>query len=195
MADGETTLALTGNTYVAQPISGYRNERFLKVVELLQQADATTTNLECAIQDGKDWPAYTAGMGAHATYMAGHPSMLDELKFLGVNSLCAAIIMSRISAENGILTMIGYLKRAGMPYAGIGASLTEASEACYYDTPSGAGCVSGRLRLRPEGKHGAGLSLAPWVLARRQPASFQEPARGQLTPLRYGSRGEPGCSQ
>ena len=138
MADGETTLALTGNTYVAQPISGYRNERFLKVVELLRQADATTTNLECAIQDGEDWPAYTAGMGAHATYMAGHPSMLDELKFLGVNALCASNNHVSDFGENGILTMIRYLKRARMPYAGIGASLTEASEACYYDTPSGA---------------------------------------------------------
>ena len=107
MADGETTLALTGNTYVAQPISGYRNERFLKVVELLRQADATTTNLECAIQDGEDWPAYTAGMGAHATYMAGHPSMLDELKFLGVNSLCAGNNHVADFGENGILTMIG----------------------------------------------------------------------------------------
>ena len=138
MADGETTLALTGNTYVAQPISGYRNERFLKVVELLRQADAATTNLECTLQDGEDWPAYTAGMGSHATYMAGHPSMLDELKFLGINAVCAGNNHVSDFGENGILTTIKYLKRAGMPYAGIGASLTEASEACYYDTPTGA---------------------------------------------------------
>ena len=168
MADGETTLALTGNTYVAQPISGYRNERFLKVVELLRQADATTTNLECAIQDGEDWPAYTAGMGAHATYMAGHPSMLDELKFLGVNTLCAGNNHVADFGENGILTMIGYLKRAedalcrdrGKPHRGLRGMLLRHAK-------RGAGCVSGRLRLRPEGKHGAGLSLAPWVLARR----------------------------
>ncbi len=138
MADHETTLALTGNMYVAQPISGYRDERFLKVVDFLRKADVTTTNLECTIQDGEDWPAYTAGMGAHATYMAGHPSLIDELKFLGINALCAGNNHVADFGENGILTMIKYLKRAWMPYAGIGASLTEASEACYYDTPSGA---------------------------------------------------------
>ena len=32
----------------------------------------------------------------------------------------------------------------------------------------------GRLRLRPEGKHGAGLSLASWVLDHRQHAILAE---------------------
>jgi hypothetical protein len=39
--------------------------------------------------------------------------------------------------ENGILTTIDYLRSYDFPFAGIGASLTEASEPCYVDVATG----------------------------------------------------------
>ena len=52
MATGETTVALTGNTYIAQPVRRLRNPRFLDAVGLLRSFDVTLTNLECALPVG-----------------------------------------------------------------------------------------------------------------------------------------------
>ena len=133
----ETTVALTGNTYLEHPVSGYRDERFLEVVEFLRKQDVTFTNMECAIPDEDDWPAFVAGMGWSATYMGGLPTMIDEMKFMGVNAIYAANNHVIDFGENGILSTARHLRERGMPFAGIGASLTEASEPCYVDAPNG----------------------------------------------------------
>ena len=130
-------MALTGNTYLEHPVAEYDDERFLKLVRFLRGTDAALTNMECALQDGEDWPAYVAGMGWSATYMGGRPSMIDDMKFMGIKAIYAANNHVVDFGENGILTTIKYLRQRGLPYAGIGASLTEATEACYFDTSGG----------------------------------------------------------
>jgi poly-gamma-glutamate capsule biosynthesis protein CapA/YwtB (metallophosphatase superfamily) len=133
----ETAIALTGNVYLEHPVSHYRMERFQPVVDFLRGCDATLTNMECAIEDGEDWPAYMAGTGWSATYMAGKPSMVDDLHYLGIDAVYAANNHVGDFGEAGILTTIKHLRNRNMPFAGIGASLTEATEACYFDTPNG----------------------------------------------------------
>jgi poly-gamma-glutamate capsule biosynthesis protein CapA/YwtB (metallophosphatase superfamily) len=137
MSGVETTVALTGNTYLAQRVSAYRDTRFLKVVEYLRSADVTLTNLECTIPDPGTPPAYVAGMGWGATYMVGTAAMLDELKFMGISAVCAANNHVMDFGEAGVLSTARELTKAGIPFAGIGASLTEASQAAYIDTPTG----------------------------------------------------------
>jgi poly-gamma-glutamate synthesis protein (capsule biosynthesis protein) len=73
-------------------------------------------------------------MGWAGTYMGAPPMMLEELKFMGIGAVYAANNHVADFAESGIRTTIKYLKKAGMPYAGIGASLTEASQATYLET-------------------------------------------------------------
>jgi poly-gamma-glutamate capsule biosynthesis protein CapA/YwtB (metallophosphatase superfamily) len=130
-------VALTGNTYLAQRVSPLRNERFLRVVELLRSADVTLTNMECTIPDPEDAPAFVAGQGWAATHMAGTPQMIDELKFLGVDMVCVANNHVNDFGDAGVLSTIKHLRAAHMPFAGIGASLTEATQAGYVDSPSG----------------------------------------------------------
>jgi poly-gamma-glutamate synthesis protein (capsule biosynthesis protein) len=91
-------------------------------------------NMECAIQDGEDWPAFGSGMGWAGTVMGAPPSIIDELKFMGIDAVYAANNHVADFGEPGILTTINYLKRGGMPYAGIGASLTEAAQPAYLET-------------------------------------------------------------
>jgi poly-gamma-glutamate synthesis protein (capsule biosynthesis protein) len=148
MADrDELTLAITGNSYIEHPISQYRDEGFLKYIELLRDADATIANLECAIVEGDEWPAYAGGMGWALSYLGAPPFMVDELKFLGISALAAANNHSADFGEQGILSTIKHLRQAGLPFAGIGASLTEAAEPCYFTT------AHGRVAL---------ISLADW---------------------------------
>ena len=134
-AKGETQLAFTGNCYLEHRVSVHRNKAgFAKLIELLKAADLSFTNMECAIQDGEDWPAFGSGMGWAGTVMGAPPSMIDELKFMGIQAVFAANNHVADFGEAGILTTINYLKRGGMGYAGIGASLTEASQPTYLET-------------------------------------------------------------
>ncbi len=136
MADnGETHLSFTGNSYIEHRVSAHRRKGgFRRLIELLKGSDLSFTNLECAIQDGEDWPAFGSGMGWAGTYMGAPPSMIDELRFMGIDAVYAANNHVADFGEPGILTTIHYLKRGGMPYAGIGASLTEASHPTYLET-------------------------------------------------------------
>jgi poly-gamma-glutamate synthesis protein (capsule biosynthesis protein) len=134
-ANGQTDLAFTGNCYLEHRVSVHKNkEGFHKLIELLKHSDLSFANMECAIQDGEDWPAFGSGMGWAGTVMGAPPSMIDELKFMGIQAVYAANNHVADFGEAGILTTIGYLKRGGMPYAGIGASLTEAAQPAYLET-------------------------------------------------------------
>ena len=134
-ANGETQLSFTGNCYIEHRVSVHRNKPgFHKLIELLKNSDLSFANMECAIQDGEDWPAFGSGMGWAGTVMGAPPSMIEELKFMGIDAVYAANNHVADFGEPGILTTIDYLKRGGMPYAGIGASLTEAAQPAYLET-------------------------------------------------------------
>lgn len=137
MSTTETTIALTGNVFIAQPVRRLRNERFLKMVEFLRSCDVTLTNLECSIPDPDTPPAYMAGSGWGATYMVGTTDMIDDLQFMGIDGVCAANNHVSDFGDPGVMSTIRHLRNKGMPYAGIGASLTEATQAGYVESPSG----------------------------------------------------------
>jgi hypothetical protein len=163
MADnGETHLAFTGNSYLEHRVSVHRRKKsFLQLVELLKSADLSFANLECGIQDGEDFPALGAGMGWAGTYMGAPPMMIEELKFMGIDAVYAANNHSADFAEAGILTTIRYLKKGDLPYAGIGASLTEASLPTYLETENA------RVAL---------ISVADWGPRQQMELSFPWPA-------------------
>src|SRR4051812_46919806 len=115
-----TTVALTGNTFIAQSIQGLRNPRFLETVEFLRRMDVSLTNLECAIPDPDAPPAFVAGSGWGATYMVGRPRMVDDLKYMGIDGVCAANNHVSDFGDPGILSTIACLRAKQMPYAGIG---------------------------------------------------------------------------
>jgi poly-gamma-glutamate synthesis protein (capsule biosynthesis protein) len=135
--DNEMMLTFNGNVYVEHPVSVYRDDAFLKVVELQRNADVAFANLECSILDGHEWPAFGSGMGWAGSYLGAPPLMVDELKFLGINALYAANNHSNDFGELGILSTIKHLRNGGVSFAGIGASRSEAEEPCYVSTPHG----------------------------------------------------------
>ena len=133
--NGETHLAFTGNAYLEHRVSvHHRKAGFQKLIALLKSSDLSFANLECGIQAGEDWPAFGPGMGWAGTHMGAPPRMIEELKFMGIGAVYAANNHAGDFAEAGVLTTIKYLKRGDMPYAGIGASLTEASLPAYLET-------------------------------------------------------------
>jgi poly-gamma-glutamate capsule biosynthesis protein CapA/YwtB (metallophosphatase superfamily) len=134
------TLALTANAFIQNPVAAHREPGFLKLVELLRATDMAIANIECVIQDGENWPAFWPGMaweGTQLTCMSAPPSMVEDLKFMGIKAVTAANNHIGDFGEGGILSTIANLKRGGLPVAGIGASLTEASQPCYVETAHG----------------------------------------------------------
>jgi poly-gamma-glutamate capsule biosynthesis protein CapA/YwtB (metallophosphatase superfamily) len=137
MPTSETTIGLIGNVYLAQRVSQLTAPRFLAVADVLRGCDVTVANLECAIPNSDDPPAFVAGTGWAGTYMAGRPEMIEDLRFLGVDAVGVANNHVGDFGEQGVLSTIDNLRHAGMPYAGIGATLREASQPMYLDTAAG----------------------------------------------------------
>jgi hypothetical protein len=149
------TVAVVGNTFFAGSLQGVDETEFLQVRRMLRAATVTLANLECAIPDPGTPPAFVAGSGWGATNMVGSPTMLDDLRDLGVDAVCAANNHVSDFGDAGILSTVSHLKSRGFPYAGIGASLHAASRAGYVDTPAFiVACDWG-----PRGSQGLGF---PW---------------------------------
>ena len=137
MPDNEMMLTFQASSFIEHPMSVYRDEQFLKFVELVHSADVAFANMEGSIIDGDEWPAFGSGMGWAGSYLGAPPLMVDELKFLGITALYAANNHAADFGEQGILSTIKHLRAGGIPFAGIGASFTEAASPCYISTARG----------------------------------------------------------
>jgi len=133
----ETTVALTGNTYLAQSVSNYDEPGFLNLIQLLRESDVALANLECTIPAPEDPPAFVAGTGWSATYMPGSVEMLEELNSLGIDGVCTANNHISDFGDAGIVSTLKHLSAAGLPQAGIGGSLREASGPAYVTASNG----------------------------------------------------------
>ena len=101
-ANGETQLSFTGNCYIEHRVSVHRNKPgFHKLIELLKNSDLSFANMECAIQDGEDWPAFGSGMGWAGTVMGAPPSMIDESSSWGSTPFTQPTITWPTSANPG----------------------------------------------------------------------------------------------
>jgi poly-gamma-glutamate synthesis protein (capsule biosynthesis protein) len=180
-----TSVGLTGSIYLEHPVSGYRIDRFDKVMDALRGCDVTLTNFEACIAGPQDWPAFSAGAVGSGTYMGGTPSTIDEMKYMGIDALYAANNHVADFGELGILTTIAALRERDLPYAGIGASLTEASAPCYVETPHGRRVAV--ISLCDWGPRGLMDMLFPWPHG-YLPSDELPPFRSRpgINLLRYG---------
>ena len=116
----ELTMVHVGNTYLEHPMSVNTEPGCLKLLDLMRATDATVANMECTIHDGTDWPAFGGGMGWAGTYMPAPPSMIDELKLLGIDAIYAANNHTPDFGENGILTTVKHRLEEGAFEADLG---------------------------------------------------------------------------
>jgi poly-gamma-glutamate capsule biosynthesis protein CapA/YwtB (metallophosphatase superfamily) len=181
----KTTIGLTGSIYLEHPVSGYRIDRFDKVVDALRRTDVTMTNFEACVASEHDWPAFQAGAVGSGTYMGGTPSTVDEMKFMGIDAIYAANNHVTDFGELGVLTTIKALRERHVPFAGIGASLTEASAPCYIETAGGRRVAL--ISVCDWGPRGLMDMLFPWPHG-YMPSDQLPPYRSRpgVNLLRYG---------
>lgn len=167
-ADGEFTMALTGDTIITRPLSPYKEPEFLEMIELIRGSDMAFTNLEMLFHDYEPYPAAVSG----GTWMRGDPRLAGEIVWAGFD------MVSRANNHTGDYGVLGqqlttkYVKEAGLIDAGVGESLAEAREAKFLET--------GKARVALVS---VASTFASHMAAGRSRDSV--PPRPGLNPLRY----------
>lgn len=153
------SIALLGDIIQTRSIKKFKEDRFLELLNLLRSCDAVLGNLEAIYND---WEmSYGSSLFTYQTVV--EPELLDELKWLGVSAVGAAMNHAYDCGEAGLLALLSNCKKYRIPVAGMGKSLGEAREAIFVETSGGriallAGTTTAWI---PEGayagKAGAGI--------------------------------------
>ncbi len=106
---------------------------FQKVRDFLKRGDIRFTNLEATIIDDTCFANTYSGGG----YIFTEPYVLEDLKELGFNAVSCANNHAMDFSYNGVLNTRKCLKEAGIPCAGSGSSLYEASKPAFINTNNG----------------------------------------------------------
>ena len=144
---GNFTIALAGDTMLTRKLTPFTEEQFLKLREILHNADARFANLEGTVHT---WDEGTPGI-TQGTFMTTDPKLLEDLQWLGINLVCCANNHAFDYGEDGVLANLKHLDAAGMVHAGTGKNLAEARAPGYLDTPTAASLWSPPRRLLDPG--------------------------------------------
>ncbi|MBI4191212.1 MAG: CapA family protein [Betaproteobacteria bacterium] len=162
-------IACTGESLISRGLSKFREERFLRMVQMLRDADVAFTNAECLFHNYEDHPNTVAGGGsATGTYMASHPRNIKELQWAGIDVVACANNHGSDYGEGGVLTNIKYLDEAGMPHAGSGRNMADARSPVYLDTPKGRVALIAAADWGPRGRGGFPWPFPMGVMAGEQ---------------------------
>lgn len=100
---------------------------------MIQSADAGFTNLEVPINDGLGYPVDRVA----GTWCSGDSRSLAALADMGFDLFACATNHSLDWSDAGLMNTVQALRDAGLTFAGIGQTLTEARSPAYRATPAG----------------------------------------------------------
>ncbi len=164
------TIAATGDSFMADRISCYREPEFLQVFDIIRKQTMGFTNLEVLLNDWRGIPAADSG----GTYAGAPTYLVEDLKWMGFGAVARANNHSLDYSYEGLRITTETLNRAGICHAGVGETLGEARSPGYLETEAGrVAILSGSS------------SFAPWGRAGHSRPDFQ--GRPGLSPLRYST--------
>ena len=186
-SSGDITMAFTGDSMISRPLMPFREERFLKLRELLQTPDVRFTNGEILFHNYENSPTYYT-----RTYMRADPRLIRDLQWLGINLMSCANNHGIDYGEGGVLSNIRNLDEAGMVHAGSGSNYAEAVAPAYLETPKGrvallsatssgrANSRAGEQRRDMMGRPGVNLIrwINEWTVDGQTFEAFSRAARG-----------------
>ena len=165
---GDFRIALLGDVMPTRRLAVFREERYLKLREIITSADAGFANLETCVHEYFEGHHGISG----GTYMTTEPSLLEDLKWLGVSIVSTANNHAFDYGEEGVLGTMRYLDAAGIAHTGTGRNLREARSPAYLDTHNG------RVALVA-----ATATFPPYSVAGAQRPDV--PGRAGINPLRH----------
>lgn len=151
---GDVVMAFAGDALVGRRLDRHREPDFHAVGDLLRGADVTISNAETLFHDYEGTPVPDSG--PYGTYVACPPDAIADLRALGIDMVATANNHCVDYGETGVLANIANLRRHGMPFAGTGATLSEAVAPTYLDTAKGSVALVAVTITMPPGDHRAG---------------------------------------
>lgn len=165
---GEFTIAMAGDLILTRRLSVFREDRFLKLRDIFAGSDAGFANLESIIHKYLEGHHNLSG----GTYPTTEPELLEDIKWFGINMMSASGTHAFDYGEEGIISEIEYLDKAGLAHAGTGRNLREARSPGYLDTSRG------RVALIAASSH-----FSEWKVAGEQ--RIDTPGRPGVNPLGF----------
>ncbi len=143
---GKMTLAALGDCILNQRVSVLKDPGFLKLVNLIREADCTWGNCESSIVDVRNaYPEFHTDVPLYA-----EPWIVEEFKWLGIDLVGCANNHAMDYGYTGLFSTIETLERAGIGYAGIGKNLEYASRPRYINISGGRiGQVNSASSIHP----------------------------------------------
>ena len=130
---GKMNMALTGESLITRGLKTFREERFLKLVDILRNADVTFTNAEMLFHDFEGSPCEETG----GTHMRCDPRFIEDLSWAGIDIAACAMNHAYDYTETGVLVNKSNLDKYGIVNAGTGENMTLARAPGYLDSSQG----------------------------------------------------------
>lgn len=122
--DDEIVLALVGDLFLTQSLAGKDDLGAKQVFDLVRGADAAFANLENGLSTVGS--SELGGYGRYSAGLRGHPSLVKELAWAGVDAVCVANNHTGNFGREALLQTLATLDEAGIRHAGAGRNLDEA---------------------------------------------------------------------
>ncbi|MFQ6038153.1 MAG: CapA family protein [Candidatus Aminicenantales bacterium] len=129
----DITLVAVGDCVITRRLSTHAEENFLKLIEMIREADVAYGNMEGTLHDNKGFPAPKGG----DMNLVSEPLMAEELKWAGFDIMGMANNHSMDYMFEGLFETRKHLRHAGIVVAGAGRNLEEASAPGYFDSRNG----------------------------------------------------------
>jgi poly-gamma-glutamate capsule biosynthesis protein CapA/YwtB (metallophosphatase superfamily) len=152
------SIITTGDSILAQRVSGNPDPDFGKLVDLLRSSDVAIANLEIVFPGAERHPATTY----HGIPICMDPELLSELQWLGFDLYGMGNNHALDYGPEGLVRSMEELEKRQLPFAGIGRTLTEAGGPRYVDAAGtrvaliAAGSTQARLAAAADPSPGDG---------------------------------------
>lgn len=132
-------MALVGDVLITRPLPSKGYNGLQELTDLINGHDVKFANLETTIHRREGYPSAFPG----GTWAMTDPACLKDLKQLGFNILNTANNHSMDYSHNGLLATHKYLRDWGLPFAGTGENLAEATAPTFIECSEGRVAVIG----------------------------------------------------
>lgn len=127
-------IAISGGCLIKRRFSVCDDPRFLAVVNILRGADVAFSHLEGTISEAEDPEVYPAAEGGW-TWIRAPKHFAEELKWAGFKMVSHASNHGLDYMYGGLYSTWDTLRKAGLPFAGTGMTLSAARAPAYLETP------------------------------------------------------------
>jgi poly-gamma-glutamate synthesis protein (capsule biosynthesis protein) len=129
----QISVCATGDSFITRRLPSQDDPDFRQLAAIIGQSECRFTNLETVIRRDEGFPFAISG----GTWASSPPEVLEDLKAFGFNIVNAATNHALDYAYGGLEATRRYLREAGLPCVGVGATLAEASAPQYLELPGG----------------------------------------------------------